>query len=273
ARGIGTSAQQRDPSAADLVPPSLGRALAWLGRPQTPPVVRSALRLATLGMVDHVSLRSAAIDAALQQAVEAGATQLVVLGAGLDGRAWRLDALRNVVVFEVDHPATQAGKQRRVAGRSSCAAEVRFVAVDFEHDALGQRLQHAGHDPAQRTAWIWEGVTPYLHPPAIESTLVDVARRSAPGSRLLVSYAVPELTVLRSPALARVVEAGFATLGEPLHGTMASEALADLLARHGFVVLADTGNEEWATEHDGSALMARPFWAERLVVAESTSTD
>lgn len=271
ARGIGTAPQQHDRSAADLVPAPLGRALAWVGRPRTPALVRSALRLATLGMVDHVSLRTAAIDAALLAAVEAGAAQLVVLGAGLDGRAWRLDALRNLVVFEVDHPATQADKQRRTAGRPARAAEVRFVAVDFERDSLAARLAEAGHQPDRPTAWIWEGVTPYLHPPAIEATLTDVGARSAPGSRLMVSYAVPQLSAVLSPALTPVIEAGFSVLGEALHGAIDSPDLAAQLARHGYDVLEDTGNVQWAQQHLGSATMASAFRAERLAVAQRRS--
>lgn len=270
-RGIGTTTDRADPSAAELVPPALGEVLRWVGRPDAPRGVRPALRVATLGMVDHVSLRSATIDAALQDALGHGARQLVILGAGLDGRAWRLPALRDTIVFEVDHPATQAGKQRRVQGRLALAGEVRFVAVDFERDGLAERLEQAGHDATRPTVWIWEGVTPYLEPAAIEASLADVTARSAPRSRLVVSYAVPELLPGRLRVLDPVVEAGFAVLGEPLPGTLATETLADLLAAHGFAVLDDTGNHQWAERHGGSRWMPRLFSAERLAVAERVS--
>jgi methyltransferase (TIGR00027 family) len=268
ARGIGTAPDHTDPVAAELVPPPLGRALRWVGRPTTPPVVRHVLRVASVGLVDHVSLRRAAIDEALARALDAGARQLVVLGAGLDGRAWRLPALREVTVLEVDHPATQAGKQRRVAGRPPLAADVRFVAVDFERDALGPRLSEHGHDPAVPTAWIWEGVTPYLHPAAIEATLAVVGARSAVGSRLLVSYAVPKLVPWDVPGLPGLTVAAFAALGEPLRGAMSTAALATRLAAHGLRVLEDTSNREWARRHAGSARLATLFSAERLAVAD-----
>lgn len=273
ARGIGTAPDQVDPVAAELVPPALGRALAWVGRPGTPSAVRDALRVASLGLVDHVSLRRAAIDEALERALAAGARQLVVLGAGLDGRAWRLPALREVTVLEVDHPSTQAGKQRRVAGRTPLAADVRFVAVDFERDDLGERLAAHGHASEQTTAWIWEGVTPYLHPPAIEATLGAVASRSAAGSRLLVSYAVPKLTPWDVPGLDALTEAAFASLGEPLHGAMATDELAARLAVHGLSLLEDTSNRDWAARHGGSARMATLFSSERLAVAEKPARD
>jgi methyltransferase (TIGR00027 family) len=273
ARGIGTAPDQLDPVAAELVPPPLGRALAWVARPHTPAAVRDALRVATLGLVDHVSLRRAAIDDALERALAAGARQLVVLGAGLDGRAWRLRALRDVTVLEVDHPATQVGKQRRVAGRTPLAAEVRFVAVDFERDDLGQRLAEHGHSTTQPTAWIWEGVTQYLHPSAIEATLTAVSSRSAVGSRLLVSYSVPSLVPWDLPGLPALAGAVFAALGEPLHGAMTTEALAARLADHGLSMLEDTNSRDWARLHAGSARIATLFSSERLAVAEKHRRD
>jgi len=269
ARGIGTAPDQIDPVAAELVPPPLGRALSWVASPGRSAAVRNALRVATLGLVDHVSLRSAAIDDALERALAAAdARQVVVLGAGLDGRAWRLQTLREVTVFEVDHPATQAGKRRRVAGRTPLAADVRFVAVDFERDDLGQRLAEHGHELDRRTVWIWEGVTPYLHPPAIEATLAAVSSRSAVASRLLVTYSVPTLVPWDVPVLPELTEALFAVLGEPLHGAMTTDALAARAADHGFTILEDTCDRDWARSHTGSARMATLFSSERLAVAE-----
>ncbi|MEX1366289.1 MAG: SAM-dependent methyltransferase [Nannocystaceae bacterium] len=267
-RGIGTSPEQVDLSAADLVPSPLSRTLRWVGGPRAPWGMRSTLRLATLGMVDHVSLRTAAIDAALRQALATGIEQLVVLGAGLDGRAWRLQSLRETTVFEVDHPATQAGKRRRVAARPSLAAAVHFVAVDFERDSLTEHLEQAGHDAARPSVWIWEGVTPYLEPAAIEASLAAVASRSARSSRLIVSYAVPTLLPPRLARLDALTEHGFAALGEPLRGMISTERFAQLLAAHGFSMLEDSGNREWALRHPGSARIARLFSAERLAVAE-----
>lgn len=267
-RGIGTAPNAIDDSARYLVPSPIGRVLEWLGEPTAPRMLRTALRLASLGIVDHVSLRRAAIDTALIEAVDTRIPQLVVLGAGLDGRAWRLDELRDVTVFEIDHPATQAGKQRRVHGRPTLAADLHFVAVDFEHDDLGARLAEAGHDPELPTVWIWEGVTPYLHPPAIEASLAAIARCSAPTSRLLVSYAVPQMLPWNSRTLQSLAQTGFALLGEPLRGAMDTSALINDLAAHGFVVLADSNNRDWARLYEGNATLAIALSSERLMVAE-----
>ena len=142
----------RDAYARSLVP-------RWLSVPlravERAPALLPAARMLSVGLLDHVSLRTAAIDEALRMALAAGARQLVILGAGLDARAYRLPELSGVSVFEVDHPATQAAKRERLGEAGNGDARVVFVGVDFERDALEERLASAGHDPTIGTAWIW----------------------------------------------------------------------------------------------------------------------
>ena len=162
-----------------------------------------------------------------------------------------------------------------------------------------QLMSLAGHDMCQARVVITEGSRTEVHYgpfslrtfrdlPTTQWTLLvqgvnhvlpaadRLLRRFSflPFSRLddlMVSYAVPEFT--RSPAVTRLIHAGFAALGEPLHGAIGSEDFAEQLAHHGFVVLTDTGNRTWASEHAGSATMARVFEAERLMVAERILRD
>jgi methyltransferase (TIGR00027 family) len=262
-RGLGTSDREVDPHAQALLPAPIGAALRVVGR-RGP---RAIVRALSLGMVDHVCLRTAAIDAALRDAIASGCTQLVILGAGLDARAWRLPELRGVDVFEVDHPSTQPGKRDAVADLSPHAERVRFVAVDFERERIGDRLRDEGHDDARPTAWIWEGVTPYLHPPAIAQTMGDVAARSSASSVLMMSYAIPELVPLPIPGIAAITRLAFSGLGEGLFGAMTPDDAAQLVRTHGFEVASDTDARDWAALGDGSAALARPFRAERLLVA------
>ena len=140
---------------------------------------RRAMRATTLGLIDHAVLRTQAIDAHLASALRSGIDQIVILGAGLDARAWRLPALESTTVFEVDHPATQRYKQRRIGRRTPCA-EVRYVAVDFEKARFSQGLERAGFRSADPTMWIWEGVAMYLPLDAIRDTLEQLTRLSAP---------------------------------------------------------------------------------------------
>ena len=262
-RGLGTSDRAVDPHAQTLLPAPLATALRLVGH-RGP---RAIVRALSFGMVDHVCLRTAAIDAAVKDAKARGCDQLVILGAGLDARAWRLPELRGVDVYEVDHPSTQPGKRDAVASLSPYAKRVCFVAVDFERERIGDRLHEEGHDPTRPTAWIWEGVTPYLHPAAIEQTLDDVAARSATGSVLMMSYAIPEIVPLPIPGIAAITRLAFLGLGEGLFGAMSPEHAAELVRAHGFEILRDTDARDWAEHAQGSAALARPFRGERLLLA------
>jgi methyltransferase (TIGR00027 family) len=189
---------------------------------------------------DVMVARTVAID----DAVRARPTsQLVILGAGLDGRAWRMPELAAATVFEVDHPASQRDKLDRVGELRVTAGSVRFVPVDFGRDDLGAALTSVEHRPVEATAWIWEGVVPYLTPAEVESTVRVVAARSAPGSRLVVNYQTGSLVA----ALGRLLVRAAATVGrgdDPLAGerrrsSWTPDAMRALLGSHGFVVEQD----------------------------------
>lgn len=231
------------------------------------PGLSAALSAISLGLVDHIALRTDAIDRALLAGLAAGARQLVILGAGLDARAFRVDALADVVAFEVDHPATQAYKRARARAQAPRAREVRFVSVDFERQRLGDELAAAGHDPSIPTFWIWEGVTPYLYPDAIHATIAAVRARSAASSRLATTYLEPEIARYgRSLALAgrAIVE----IVGEPLRGIVSPADIAGWLGEHGLTVLDDSGPPDWARRAGFGSLRARTLpLRERLVVA------
>ena len=97
-------------------------------------------------MADMIALRISAIDSAVRDAITGGATQLVILGAGYDGRAWRLPELAGVKVFEVDHPATQGDKRAHLTALPSATGIVTFVSVDGEGNA--HRFAREVHDHA-----------------------------------------------------------------------------------------------------------------------------
>ena len=118
--------------------------------------------------------RTVAIDAAVR---EHGATQVVVVGAGLDARAWRMPGgSPGATVVEVDHPASQRDKQRRLGDLTPTARAVVPVPVNLSREALAPALEQAGFDPAVETTWVWEGVVPYLTPEAVRATVGQVGR-------------------------------------------------------------------------------------------------
>ncbi|MEY3013968.1 MAG: hypothetical protein RIT45_2703 [Pseudomonadota bacterium] len=268
ARGLGGV----DPLAQWLLPRRVAESLR---ASNASPMRRWPLRIGLAGLVPHLQMRTRAIDAACEQAHAAGIRDVVVLGAGLDSRAFRLGALADARFFEVDHPATGAAKARRVAALTDPLGlattfrdgSVRWqpVPVDFAQDDLGAALATAGQDAARPTLWIWEGVTMYLPRAAMQATLARIAGRSAVGSRLVVSYMVPSLAL--PTGVRQLALAGFRALGEPLLGPIGPEAMADALAAHGFSLLSDESHAEWASRFGVSRLAARAYAAERLAVA------
>jgi len=188
-------------------------------------------------MADLIALRTASIDGAVRAAIAGGATQLVILGAGYDGRAWRLPELAGVRVFEVDHPATQDDKRAHLAELPPPAGMVSFVSIDFERESLGTVLDRAGHDSSSPTCWIWEGVVMYLTRTAMRATLDGIASRSAPGSTLIVNYHTAHRRFF-----ARLV---FRLIGEPQISAWTREEMAADLRSVGFVVSEDSGMTDW----------------------------
>lgn len=254
----------RDPTAASLLPAPFSeayRAAAWLDAHGQGPRVRRLLR----GAFDALPLRTLAIDAELCAAIERGAGQVVILGAGLDGRAWRIAELARAVVFEVDHPATQRLKRARAASLGAPRGELKYVGVDFERDSLADRLAEAGHVTSRPTVWIWEGVITYLTTDALRATLSTVVLRSAPSSRLLAQYQEPPPAGVRGLAgLSWVVR----RMGEPHIGRRSREIMRAELALAGLEVVSDSGAADWAERFGARAPLLPLATYLRLVVAQ-----
>lgn len=219
-----------DPTAMTLLPDEARRRVEAY---RTGPPPRGLKEGWTRGALRARAAMMVARTVAVDDAIRAGAApQVVILGAGLDGRAWRMSELRDAIVFEVDHPDTQRDKRARVSTLKQAARDVRFVPVDFERDDLEAALAAAGHDPARPTTWVWEGVVMYLERKDIEATLKVITRRSPPGSQLIVVYVSPGL-------MASLIGWIVGRLGEPLRSTFKPQEIRAVLAAHGFLVKSD----------------------------------
>jgi len=142
------------------------------------------------GTTNLVLVRTRFIDEHLLRAIERGATQVVILGAGFDTRGYRFeDELRGKRIFEVDHHGTQELKKQRVAEvLGSVPDNVTYVEIDFQKDGLADVLHQAGYQANAQTFFVWEGVCMYLKEEAVRETLRFVAAESAPGSSLVLDY-------------------------------------------------------------------------------------
>lgn len=230
AHGMKGAGRFRDPTALRLLGESERQRVERLRAGVQPRGLVARLQHVHLSReASMIVARTIAVDDAVR---EAPTPQLVILGAGLDGRAWRMGELGQTVVFEVDHPASQREKRSRAEGLKPIAREVRFVPVDFAKDDLSDALVRAGHDTNATTTWIWEGVVAYLDRGDIESTLRVVEARSTPRSRLVIVYHQPALMLIVLSLIVR-------RFGEPIRTALTERQMRKLLEKHGFEVQLD----------------------------------
>jgi methyltransferase (TIGR00027 family) len=252
-----------DPLAVRALPQVPACFVRWCGPLLRLPGIELLWRYAWVGLASHVVLRTLRIDEAVSDALRGGVRQLVLLGAGFDTRALRLAAPAGAHTWEIDHPDTQAAKAARMPD-----SPARYVPVDFLRDDPGDQLVRAGFNAAAPAVVIWEGVTPYLPTAATEASLASMARVLAPGSVLLVTFCLPELTSLVRTQGERAHRV-FRRIGEPLLGVQPEAAFHARLRAAGFEPITTDGGREWA------ARFGRPVPAniieERLVVATRTA--
>lgn len=137
-------------------------------------------------MSDYVGVRSRAFDDFFQRAYGDGVTQAVILASGLDTRAYRLDWPAGAVVYELDQPAVldfKLGALKNEGAAPTC--DHRPVEIDLRDD-WGAALEEAGFDSSRPTAWLAEGLLPYLPPEAETRLFEEITRLSASGSRFAV---------------------------------------------------------------------------------------
>jgi methyltransferase (TIGR00027 family) len=192
-----------------------------------------------------IAIRSRIAEDALAASITRGVRQLVVLGAGLDTTAYRAPPSQDLRIFEVDHPATQAWKRRRLTEADiPLPAALTFVPVDFERETLAQGLAAAGFDFTQQTFFTWLGVVPYLTDAAIFSTLGFIAGLSG-GAHVVFDYVNPTASVIEPARRAahEALAARVAAAGESIRNHFDSDALHVRLKALGFRDVEDFG---WA---------------------------
>jgi methyltransferase (TIGR00027 family) len=176
-----------------------------------------ALRLGPVGAISRAALiRTRFMDDKLVEAVQHGAKQIVILGAGFDSRAYRLrNLLAGTKVFEIDYGPTQEYKKQRVREiLGALPPNLVFTPIDFTKEKLANVLRKAGYRDNLRTFVIWEGVTFYIPEDAVVSTLQTLKSVSAPGSSIVLDF-MTKTYVEGDPKNPRTTPAGFPQWGEP----------------------------------------------------------
>lgn len=203
--------------------------------------------LASIGRL-ITTARSRIAEDALSRAVERGVRQIVILGAGLDTFAFRNPHVaRRILIYEVDHPATQGGKRQRLAeAQIALPPWLILVPVDFERDDVGEKLVAAGFQENSPAFFTWLGVVPYLTKDAIGRTLGYIS--SIPNSEVVFDYMEPPEAFsegLRQLEQARAER--LEKIGERSNSRFDRDAVAALLRSHGFSAIEDIDFQEVAS--------------------------
>jgi methyltransferase (TIGR00027 family) len=214
-----------------------------------------------------VIARTRFTEDALFRAREKGVGQYVIVGAGFDSFALRhgRDA-EDLVVFEVDHPATQTFKRDRLAAtNTSPPKNLHFVPADLAAERLGDVLQLAGFKAEAPAFFAWLGVTIYLTREANLATLKEIARIGARGSELVFTYSDSHALHAQAPnpssGLQEMREM-VNWVGEPYLSGFDPAGMADELLACGLDLIEDFSADELVARYDphgANGLKAEPF--------------
>jgi methyltransferase (TIGR00027 family) len=208
-----------------------------------------------------IIVRTRYAEEALAAATARGVLQYVIVGAGMDSFALRRpDFARGLEIFEVDLPATQEFKRRRLHARGVALPDcLHFVDADLSVEGLGSALARSSFSADELSFFSWLGVTSYLTRQANVATLREIASCSPPDSELVFTYIdqrefEPETA---SPETRRI-RAGLEAAGEPWVSGFIPELLADELRAVGLTLLEDLGGDDlgaryWAGRGDQPA--------------------
>ncbi len=217
--------------------------------------------------------RSRIAEDALAAAVERGIRQIVILGAGLDTFALRNPhQAAGIRIYEVDHPATQAWKRRRLAeAQIELPPWLVFVPVDFEQDNVGEKLLAAGFQHNAPAFFTWLGVVPYLTEDAVHLTLNYIA--SIPNSEVVFDYMEPpqafskDLTQVEKQRAEQLEK-----IGERSACRFEPSGIATILGSHGFATIHDIDFPEIVSRFGPGIQTLAPGHAAIHVVHAKTGT-
>lgn len=200
------------------------------------------------GLANSIRARVRYFDDFLKSSLNEGLVQLVILGAGYDTRAYRIEGMKGKVrVFEVDHPDTQSVKIEKVNEIFGALPDhVVYVPVDFETETLGERLIAQGYDRSLKTLFLMEGLIMYIPPEAVDETLSFIARNSGKGSAIIFDH-YPESVVDGTCELemGKNIRNYTKQQGEPLQFGIREGMVEAFLAERGFSRVQNVTAEEY----------------------------
>jgi methyltransferase (TIGR00027 family) len=228
--------------------------LRWLRRH-----VRKKLNIKAPGTYQYVIARTRFFDEQFLKALEGSVPQIVILGAGYDTRAVRYrERLGSTKVFELDTPALQHRKSKIYKqNKVSIPDNPVFCPITFGQQSIAEVLEKHGYDSAQRTLFLWEGVTYYLTESAVLETLGFIKNNAGPASELVFDYFYKSFVgggfdyYGAKPLYDAVVK-----IGEPFLFGIEEDGLSQFISDAGFELIThltpETLEEHYLSSENGS---------------------
>ena len=209
------------------------------------------------GTYEYVIARTKFFDEVFKQALTENIPQIVFLGAGYDTRPYRFkDCIRQTEIFELDVPTTQQIKKQFLKKSNiPIPDKLHFVSINFNKENLNQVLTEAGFKRDKKTLFIWEGVTEYLTPEAVDTTLEFIRQNS--GNTVAFNYIYKSVVdgTCDYYGAKEIVEAASES-DEPYQFGIEEGKLEQFLRDRGFEAVAHYTAEElekkYLTKNDGS---------------------
>lgn len=224
------------------------------------------------GVNGFLVARARYMDDLLQECLDDGLEQLVILGAGYDSRSYRFEQLKNgVKVFEVDHPTTQQEKMKKVKSvLGKLPGHVTYAAIDFNTQTLEDRLPECGYDARLKTLFLCEGVTMYLSAAAVDKTLGFVTKHSHSGSQVVFDYIYTALLdgTVKHGEVSRMRRVRLIS-GEGLTFSIPEGKLLEFMQARGFTHVIDVTSEELHKKYFiGQNSRRKVAWGYGIALAE-----
>jgi methyltransferase (TIGR00027 family) len=236
------------------------------------------------GLHEHLISRTRFIDDLIEKCAAKKFEQYVILGAGYDSRAYRLNLPSGLKIFEVDQAEVQEMKLSKLSDDVSNSENITFVSVDFNIQSLKEQLLINGFDKSKSTIFTLEGVSQYITKKALNSTLNELSLLTKNSNSILfISYV--NILLRKDPITcfgkgyvkcerkAALIQNLSARSGEPWISLYSSEEIKDLLSQNGYLLKEDNTladlNSKYFTPIKRTIPENQIFKLEHFVVSES----
>ena len=236
------------------------------------------------GFHEHLISRTRFVDDLIEKSAKEGIEQYVILGAGYDSRAYRLNLPNSLKIFEVDQPEVSDIKLSKLPKDLPNLKNVRYVNVDFSYQTLREQLITAGFDKAKSTIFTLEGVAQYITKEALNSTLKELSSVTEGARSIFFMSYVNEL-LNEDPAAcfgkgypnpikkANLIKSLSAKVGEPWISFYRDEELESILSQNGYSITENVTLEDLNSLYFSTVGRTLPenqiFKLEQFIIAES----